>query len=306
MEPLKWSVYFQNPEFMEMTRMTLILPEMEPLVRRWCGVTEGANILDVGCGTGFFTRLLARGKEKVTLTGLDREDEFIAYATEKAREEGYSIRFLEGDALNLPFPDNTFDVVTSHTFLTSIVDPERCFSEMKRVTKPGGLIASVTCMSFLPSAMTLGDYPPECVWREELHRLMIQVQTAYQKVSPVQSYAGGLKPSEIPKFFAKQGMEQVSAYPLGKFNSLSNAAMPEADKRKWIDLYQLSEIKKLDVYMELPQMRALFTEEQAARYKELVTLKCDYLRTNIHENAIWEWMGGANLLVTGIVPKEGD
>ncbi len=301
-EPLKWSVYFQNPEYMELTRMSLILPEYEPLVRRWCGVRDGAAVLDVGCGTGFFTRLLARETHQASFTGIDREDLFIEYARAQAAKEGLEIRFIEGDALDLPFPDAVFDVVTSHTFLTSIVDPVKAISEMKRVVKPGGRIASVTCMNFYPSALTQGNYPEECsTWKQELHDLVVLISGAYMKISPLGGYTKGVLPAMIPQFFAQQGLKEISAYPIGKLESLSNAAMPEEEKLRWIYLYQTSEIKKLDAYMELPQMQALVTEDQAKRYKELLQQKCDFLRSNLSENKIWAWSGGANVLVTGVM-----
>ena len=84
-EPRKWSVYFQNPEYLERTRMFLISDEMKPLVRRWCGVRDGMKLLDVGCGTGYFTRLLCEGGEKVTACGLDLEEPFVEYAKQKRR-----------------------------------------------------------------------------------------------------------------------------------------------------------------------------------------------------------------------------
>ena len=306
MKPLKWSVYFQNPEYMELTRMNLILPEYEPLIRSWCEIREGAHVLDVGCGTGYFTRILARDTKNAFFTGVDMEDVLIAHARQKACEEGLDITFLEGDALHLDFPDNSFDVVTIHTFLTSVEDPEKAFSEMKRVVKPGGLIASVTCMNFYPQAFVPGNYPKECdSWRKEFQELLEILFSAYQKINPIDGYAGGVAPAQIPAFFASQGMKEISAYPIGKLDSLSNAAMPEADKLRWIELYQTSEIRKLDAYMELPQMKDLFTQEQAARYKELLNRKCEFLRSDLKENRIWEWTGGANVLITGRPPEQG-
>ena len=107
-------------------------------------------MLDVGCGTGYFTRLLSSGDEGVKATGIDLEEDFIKYAPKEAKERGLSIDFMVGDALFLSFEDNTFDAVTSHTFFTSIHDPKKAMAEMIRVTKPGGMISSVTPMSLAP------------------------------------------------------------------------------------------------------------------------------------------------------------
>lgn len=75
--------------------------------------------IDVGCGTGYFTRLLKRTVPGARLTGLDAEEEFVLRAREEAGKAGLDIEFLTGDAGALPFEENSFDVVVSHTFLTS-------------------------------------------------------------------------------------------------------------------------------------------------------------------------------------------
>jgi ubiquinone/menaquinone biosynthesis C-methylase UbiE len=301
----KWSVYFQNPEFIELIRMTMALPEYKPLIRKWCGIRDGAKVLDVGCGTGYFARLLASGDEDITVTGIDRDDVFIDYAKEKTSEEGLDIDYVLGDALHLPFEDNSFDVVGSHTFLTSMPSPKEAFDEMKRVVRPGGIIASVTSMSFYPPAVSLGKYPEECdVWKKELDVLVIRLTRAYLKIDPLTGRATGVAPALLPHFFAEQGMEQVSAYPVGHMNSVSNAAMSDEDKLRWIELYRESEIRKLDAFMELPEMLEMFSHEQAARYRELLDQKCGFLRSDLTENRIWDWRGNVNLLVTGRKPLE--
>lgn len=299
---MQWSVYFQNPENLEQTRMFLIQPELKPLIRKWCHVANGTRILDVGCGTGYFTRLLTEGDEQVTAVGLDIEEPFIDYAREMASEQGLPIEFLTGDALALPFEDESFDLVVSHTFFTSIPDPVKAMSEMKRVLRPGGIIASVTAMSFAPSVQDPGEYPSECGWVEELPKRENKIMQAYYQLDPIGPRAAGLKPSAVPRFFARQGLEEVSAYPIGKLFCLSNAAVSKDEKLEWIRLYHLSEKKRLEAFLQLPQMHTLISEEDAARYMALVEEKCAWLSAHTEENTVWEWYGNANVLITGRKP----
>ncbi len=299
MKEKQWSVYFQNPEFLERTRMFLISEEMKPLVHRWCGVKAGIRMLDVGAGTGYFTRFLASGEQKITAVGLDRDENFVAYARRKACEQGLNIEYVVGDALALPFEDQSFDLVVSHTFFTSIPDPDTAMAEMKRVLRPGGMIAAITCMDFDPEVQEAGRYPADCTWVEDFNRLFYKFYDACFEIDPLEPRMDGASPALMPRFFAESGLKEVSAYPLGKLFSLSNAVVSEKEKLEYLDLYQQSEEKKLDVFMALPEMAAYFTKEEAEEYRRLIREKCDWRRKNLQENTVWEWMGGCNLLVTG-------
>ena len=296
---MEWSVYFQNPEFMEKTRFHLILPDMEPLVRKWCGIEAGSRVLDVGCGTGYFTRLLARGEAEAHVTGVDLEQPFIDYARKRNEAERLPVAYAQADALTLPFEDASFDIVASHTFLTVVDSPVKALREMLRVLRPGGTLASVTPMNFYPEAMHPGVYPETCTWAKEFEALRERLILAYEKIDPAMGRARGAAPAAMPHFLAAAGLERVCAYPLGKLFSLSNATLSEEEKLAWIGYYEASEEKKLDRFMALPEMHGYFSPEQAERYVALLREKCSWLREHRQENKVWEWSGGANLLVTG-------
>lgn len=300
MESKEWSVLVQNPEMLELTRMFLVPDGMAPLVRQWCGLRDGMRILDVGCGTGYFARLLTSGSENVTAVGLDLDETFIRYARELADNEGLPIEFVTGDALSLPFEDRSFDLVVSHTFFTIVPDPKKAMEEMKRVVRPGGMIASVTPMNFFPSLYDGGCYPEDCAWNRELEQLLNKVYLAYNRIDPVATRTAGLKPRDVPRFFVGQGLKKVSAYPLGAVMSLSNAALSPEDKGRYLELYEVSEIKKLDAYMRLPEMRDMVGENEAERLRRLIREKCDWYRERLDENAVWAWQGDLRVLITGI------
>ena len=101
----------------------------------------GETILDVGCGTGGVTiPAKIRVGESGGAAGIDPAPEMIAVARRKAKRAGIEIDFRVGVVESLPFPDETFDVVTSSLMMHHL--PQRLrvkgLAEIKRVLKPGG------------------------------------------------------------------------------------------------------------------------------------------------------------------------
>jgi len=109
---------------------------------RWIGETEfallhkmlapgtGEYLLDVGCGTGWFTRRFAE-RDGLQVTGLDPNANWLDYARQRAPQ----INWLEGDARNLPFEDNSFDNVVSVTALCFVDNWQQALREMVRVAR---------------------------------------------------------------------------------------------------------------------------------------------------------------------------
>lgn len=97
-----------------------------------------ARALDVACGTGDLSLALAAATS-ARVTGLDFCRPMLEHAARKARDgAGRSCIFIEGDALRLPFKDETFDAVSIAFGLRNLSSLEKGLSELLRVLRPGG------------------------------------------------------------------------------------------------------------------------------------------------------------------------
>ncbi|HEY3760847.1 MAG TPA: bifunctional demethylmenaquinone methyltransferase/2-methoxy-6-polyprenyl-1,4-benzoquinol methylase UbiE [Verrucomicrobiae bacterium] len=105
------------------------------------GVKPGNHALDLCCGTGDIAFALAqRGAET---TGLDFSDKMLEVAQSRLQNpkiKAQNLKFIQGDAQQLPFPDNSFDAVTVGYGLRNLSSWETGLAEMVRVAKPGGRI----------------------------------------------------------------------------------------------------------------------------------------------------------------------
>ncbi|KAJ5550230.1 hypothetical protein N7461_004928 [Penicillium sp. DV-2018c] len=107
-----------------------LLPHLKPNMK----------ILDVGCGPGSITVSLAKHVPDGHVTGVEYVSDPLDGARALAQAEGVSnITFQEGNIHDLPFEDNTFDVVHVHQVLQHVGDPVQALRELRRVVKEGGI-----------------------------------------------------------------------------------------------------------------------------------------------------------------------
>lgn len=114
------------------------------------------SVLDVGCGVGHWGQLLANVlTENVKLIGIDLEQNSVDKARQRASEQNLASRFSYqlGSAEQIPFEDNTFNMVTCQTLLIHLKDPKVGLREMLRVIKPNGVLLLAEPNNFANSAV---------------------------------------------------------------------------------------------------------------------------------------------------------
>lgn len=118
-----------------------------------CALPPGGALLDVATGTGDIGYEALRRDPIARIIGLDLTREMMLYGQDK--HPGLSFPFMEGDALALPFADDSFDAATSGFMMRNVVDIRAAFAEQARVVRPGG---RVVCLEItLPDTPVLGE-----------------------------------------------------------------------------------------------------------------------------------------------------
>jgi 2-polyprenyl-3-methyl-5-hydroxy-6-metoxy-1,4-benzoquinol methylase len=101
----------------------------------------GIALLDVGCGPGSLTADLAREVAPGQTVGIDSSSDVLAEAWAAASDAGVDVELRTGDVYDLDLPADSFDLVHAHQLLQHLTDPVAALVEMRRVCRPGGVVA---------------------------------------------------------------------------------------------------------------------------------------------------------------------
>lgn len=176
-------------------------------------VAPGGRALDVCCGTGdLAVALLDAVSTKGRVVGLDFSERML----EAARAKSSQVEWLQGDALDLPFPDDAFDAATIGFGMRNLADHERGFAEMRRVVRAGG---RVVCLELTdpPAAVA----PVARLWTDRavpaLGRLLTGERDAYRYLpASVHRFPSA---AELAAIMRSVGLERV------QFRRLSGGAV---------------------------------------------------------------------------------
>jgi ubiquinone/menaquinone biosynthesis C-methylase UbiE len=121
----------------------------------WLAPRPGLKWLDVGCGNGAFTEMLIERCAPGLVRGIDPSEQQLAYA--RTRPALHSAQFVQADAMELPFPDDSLDAAVMPLVIFFVPDPPKGVAEMARVVSPGGSVSAYAW------DMDAGGFPYELV-----------------------------------------------------------------------------------------------------------------------------------------------
>ncbi|MFC6769022.1 class I SAM-dependent methyltransferase [Natrinema soli] len=158
------------------------------VLREWTG-DEPLAVLDIGCGTGVISLLLAELDHDVT--GVDFAPEMLERAREKAERTSRSADFYRGDAEALAVPDDALELVTARHLLWTLPNPETALEEWRRVVEPGGRILVIE-----------GYWNHAEPWDE------------YEAIHDDLPMYDGRPPEELRAVFERHGLREIEHEPL--------------------------------------------------------------------------------------------
>jgi ubiquinone/menaquinone biosynthesis C-methylase UbiE len=173
-------------------------PTLAGALIEFAGVEPGMRALDVGCGTGALTAALADRLGVENVSGVDPSAPFVEAC--RARLPGADIEIAGAE--QLPFADGAFDAVLSQLVLNFMSDTKQGVDEMKRVTRPGGTVAS--CVWDYAGQMTLLRAYWEAAREVEPERAADADEAVMHWCSP----------AELTELWSSAGLEDVRTAPL--------------------------------------------------------------------------------------------
>lgn len=173
------------------------------------GFTAPMHILDVGSGMGGPARACAVASG-VTVTGIDLTPEYVDVAGELSARLGLAekTRFVQGSALDLPFPDATFDGAYMIHVGMNIADKEGLFRQVRRVLRPGATFAIYDIMRFSD-----GELAFPLPWSSEPHTSFVVEPAHYRRALAAAGFA--IEVEEDRRVFARTFFDQAAAQQTG-------------------------------------------------------------------------------------------
>ena len=194
-------------------------------------LSDCQKMADIGCGTGMMAFRLApylpKGSE---IVGLDYESQHLKTARQKARHhkklKDYSFSFVQGDARQLPFDDDSMDLTYCQTLLMHVQDPLQVLAEMKRITREDGWVLALEPNN-LSSQLMFNRYVETEYDVEDMLQL-VEVRLRCERGKKVLGEGFSSIGGAVPDLFVQAGLEEVQVWMSDKALSL----IPPYDTRE--------------------------------------------------------------------------
>ena len=132
-----WSKTVQSTELLDTSRKEKFNENNRKLWFNLLQIRNDLKVLEVGCGSGHFTNMIKTYYPTCEVYGIDLDDNNIKFAKNESKKLNIDVHYQVADVKHLPFEDNSFDIVFSHTLIEHLPFDD-FIKEQKRVLKKGG------------------------------------------------------------------------------------------------------------------------------------------------------------------------
>ena len=289
-----WSDYVQSPEELYQSRSLRFREDNREEWLRVLGVREGMETLEIGCGPGLLCHRLKSWLPSLMVTGVDRDSRHLAFARQKAAEQGLDCTFWEGDATSLPFENNRFGLCFSHTVMEH-VEPRVFLREQYRVLRPGGRIVILSVRPNL--SLNTEGWRPSGEEEESLCRKAWTAAENFQKtLPPVCAYP--ISEEAFGPLLTECGFQAVNLRFLIDTHVPDNADTPPKRAMEAFEEERFSALSSLEKALRMAPGGLTLAEEN--RLRELINRRFDSrIAAYRRGEKRWEVSYRVTLAVTG-------
>ncbi len=292
-----WSDYIQTTEELYLSRDLRFTDANKDLWLSAIGAKSGGKILEIGCAGGAFCHKIKKYIPDTDITGIDLDTAHIEFAKKKSIELGINCNFTRGDALDLPFENETFDLCYSHTVAEHI--PHKPFyKEQKRVLKKGGRITVLSVRTRL--GLKDGNFPQMCGEELSLFEKAWGRAKNFDAEHDIGKYE--IDEHEYPKELEKAGFGNISV----KMFTVMDYAPDSADVSDETAMKQINS-RRIGVLSSVQKALKIapdaLSDAEKGRLLKLINNRFDE-RIEKYKNGqkLWDFSSSTVLAVSGIKP----
>jgi SAM-dependent methyltransferase len=296
-----WSQYVQSPAQLGFSRIAKFPPRSTDRLVPLLDVQEGERILDVGCGLGILSgRLLESGRPSVIL-GCDLDADLLQSDLPEPLRPEARPRRLRGDGLKLPFSENSFDRLITHT-LANLLDRDemtRLHEEAERVLIDGGTINHMDGLrGDRWSPWELEDPEEEQERRKKFHELLRdshdELETGFTR-----------SVRNLSQKLDRDGFNQIRVDTYSTALRVNNPEWSETQRKLLLELWQRADRDRVERFRNLLQHTDRMTSERAELLRQCISdaqQQALRRRKALSENRELGWRSSTTLLFSATSP----
>ena len=282
-----WSTYVQNIGTLYNTRSLRFSDLFKDRYLDAFQIEDKQKILEIGCGPGALAESLSRWYPKYEISGIDRDSNFIDFAHKKSPH----INFSEGDATDLPFENESFDVTISNT-VAEHIEPSKFYGEQYRVLKENGVCLVLSARKGIniaaPCIAEQSDFEKD-IW-QRAEKYFSETMKKYNICAYPQSEA------EIPLCMENYKFRKVTTEYITVNLTPDNAIYSQEMAHAMINANRQGNLDSIDNLLHIAD--EVVTCSEIEELKRLVNAKYDK-RLELYDMGIKQW--DTNVSVTMII-----